>query len=139
MSGTILPGIKQFDLSGKAAIITGGSKGLGYAMASGLASAGANVILVNRNAGEGAQAAREISTCYPVEALSYTADITKKDQTESMAIWAMETFGRIDILINSAGINIRGPIEEVSPEDFNQVMDINVNGTWLCCRSVIPF
>jgi gluconate 5-dehydrogenase len=139
MNGQRLPGIKQFDLSGKSAIITGGSKGLGYAMAAGLASAGARVMLVNRNQGEGAQAAREISTAFQVEAYSYSADITKKDQSEAMATWAIENFGRIDILINSAGINIRGPIDEVSPEEFNQVMDINVNGTWLCCRAVIPY
>lgn len=139
MTREILPGIKQFDLSGKAAIITGGSKGLGYAMAAGLASAGAKVMLVNRNAEEGAQAAKEISTDFKTAAISYAADITRKDQTEEMARYAMEAFGRIDILINSAGINIRGPIDEVSPEDFNQVMDINVNGTWLCCRAVTPY
>ena len=51
----------------------------------------------------------------------------------------MDTFGAIDILINSAGINIRGPIDEVTPEDFNKVMDVNVNGTWLCCRAVVPY
>lgn len=139
MSEQKLPGIKLFDLSGKSAIITGGSKGLGYAMAAGLASAGARVMLVNRNPEEGAQAAMEISTAFQVEALSFPADITKKEQSEGMANWAMEKFGRIDILINSAGINIRGPIDELTPEDFTQVMDINVNGTWLCCRAVIPF
>lgn len=139
MNKETLPGIKLFDLSGKAAIITGGSKGLGYAMAAGLASAGAKVMLVNRNAEEGVKAAEEISTDFNVEAISYAADITRKDQTEAMAKHAMETFGRIDILINSAGINIRGPIDEVSPEDFNKVMDVNVNGTWLCCRAITPY
>ena len=64
MSREILPGIKQFDLSGKVAIITGGSKGLGFAMAAGLASAGARVMLVNRNAEEGIQAAKDLSTDY---------------------------------------------------------------------------
>jgi NADP-dependent 3-hydroxy acid dehydrogenase YdfG len=67
MSKEILPGIKQFDLSGKAAIITGGSKGLGFAMAAGLASAGANVMLVNRNAEEGAKAAEELSQDFGVK------------------------------------------------------------------------
>lgn len=134
-----LPGIKQFDLSGKAAIITGGSKGLGLAMATGLASAGAKVMLVNRNAEEGAKAAKEINRDFNVTAISFGADITKEAQTEAMAKYAMEAFGRIDILINSAGINIRGPIDEVSPDDFNKVMDVNVNGTWLCCRAVTPY
>jgi gluconate 5-dehydrogenase len=55
-----------------------------------------------------------------------------------MAQKAIDTFGRIDILINSAGINIRGAIEELSLEDFNQVMNVNVTGTWLCSKAVIP-
>jgi gluconate 5-dehydrogenase len=138
MSREKLPGIKQFDLSGKSAIITGGSKGLGLAMAAGLASAGASIMLVNRNAAEGIRAAQEIAEDYGVKVLSFGADITDREQTEAMAKVAMEAFGKIDILINSAGINIRGPIDEVTPEDFNKVMDVNVNGTWLCSRAVVP-
>lgn len=133
-----LPGIKQFDLTGRSAVITGGSKGLGLAMAAGLASAGASVMLVNRNTAEGISAAQELSKIYGVKAMSFGADITDRKQTEAMAKVAIDTFGKIDILINSAGINIRGPIHEVTPEDFNKVMDVNVNGTWLCCRAVVP-
>jgi NAD(P)-dependent dehydrogenase (short-subunit alcohol dehydrogenase family) len=139
MDKDTLPGIKLFDLSGKAAIITGGSKGLGLAMAAGLASAGANVMLVNRNAAEGVKAAQELSGIFGTQAISFGADITSLEQTEAMARTAMDAFGKIDILINSAGINIRGPIDEVTPEDFNQVMHVNVNGTWLCCRAVTPY
>lgn len=139
MSREILPGIKQFDLTAKIAIITGGSKGLGFAMAAGLASAGANVFLVNRNEQEGIQAANDICADYGTKAISYTADVTDVQQTESMAVAAMEAFGQIDILINSAGLNIRGAIDEITPEDFTRVMDVNVKGTWLSCRAVIPF
>lgn len=139
MTKETLPGIKLFDLSGKSAIITGGSKGLGLAMAAGLASAGANVMLVNRNAEEGFNAAKEISSMYGTQAISFSADITQEAQTVAMTQAAMEAFGQIDILINSAGINIRGAIDAVSPEDFQQVMDVNVNGTWLCCRAVTPY
>lgn len=134
-----LPGIKQFDLSGKTAIITGGSKGLGLAMAAGLASAGANLMLVGRTAAEGESAARQLSQQFPIRALSFAADITDQQQTEAMAQATLEAFGQIDILINSAGINIRGPIDELSPAEFNQVMEVNVNGTWLCCRAITPF
>lgn len=134
-----LPGIKLFDLTNKVALITGGSKGLGLAMAAGLASAGARLVLVNRNAEEGAQAARDLNGDYGVEAISFAADITQEDQTVAMAKAAMDAFGRIDILINSAGINIRGAIDEVSPADFNQVMNVNVQGTWLSCRAVTPY
>ncbi len=134
-----LPGIKQFDLTGKSAIITGGSKGLGLAMAAGLASAGANLMLVNRNQEEGIQAAKELSTAYGTKVISFSADITRKEKTEAMSKEAMNAFGQIDILINSAGINIRGPIDEVTPEDFAKVMEVNVTGTWLCSRAVTPY
>ncbi len=139
MSKEVLPGIRQFDLSGKAAIVTGGSKGLGFAMAAGLASAGASVMLVNRNADEGAQAASELSEDFGVKAVSFAADVTGQEASEAMAKAAMDAFGRIDILINSAGINIRGPIDELSFADFQKVLDVNVSGTWLCCRAVTPY
>lgn len=134
-----LPGIKLFDLTGRSAIITGGSKGLGLAMAAGLASAGANLMLVNRNAEQGQEAAQQLADEYGIQAISFAADVTDVAQTEAMAQAAFDAFGRIDILINSAGINIRGAIDEVSPEDFQQVMSINVNGTWNCCRAVTPY
>lgn len=134
----MLPGIRQFDLSGKSAIITGGSKGLGLAMAEGLASAGASLMLVNRNAEEGKKAAQEITRVYGTRATSFAGDITVPSDVEAMVEAALEAFGRIDILINSAGINIRGSIDEVTPDDFNKVMNVNVNGTWLCCRAVTP-
>ncbi len=138
MSQEKLPGIKQFDLTGKTAIITGGSKGLGLSMAMGLASAGASILLVNRNATEGAMAAKQISDAYDTKALSFACDITNEQQTEAMVSFALNSFGKIDILINSAGINIRGPIDEVTPEDFKKVMDVNVTGSWLCSRAVTP-
>ena len=138
MSRELLPGVKQFDLRGRSAVITGGSKGLGLAMAAGLASAGANLMLVNRNTEEGIKAAQILSADFGVKAISFGADITSREQTEAMARVALDAFGRVDILINSAGINIRGPIDEVTPEDFHKVMDVNVNGTWLACRAVVP-
>ena len=134
-----LPGIKLFDLTGRTAIITGGSKGLGLAIAAGLASAGANIMLVNRSEEEGKNAAIELEQLYGTKAVSFAADVTDETQTVAMAAKAMDIFGRIDILINSAGINIRGPIDELSYADFNKVMEVNVNGTWLCSRAVTPF
>lgn len=136
---TSLPGIKLFDLSGKSAIITGGSKGLGLAMASGLASAGANVMLVSRKANEGDAVALEISSAYRVKAITFAADVRNQADMEAMAKMAHEEFGRIDILINSAGINIRGPIDELTESDFQQVMDVNVTGTWLASKAVTPY
>ena len=139
MTKEALPGIKQFDLSGKSAIVTGGSKGLGLAMAAGLASAGADILLVNRNIEEGKAAASQLRNDFGINAIAFSCDITQLQQTESMAATAIEAFGKIDILINSAGINIRGAIDEVAPQDFNKVIEVNVNGTWLCCRAVTAY
>ncbi len=138
MSEQKLPGIRQFNLAGRSAIITGGSKGLGLAMAAGLASAGASVALVNRNKEEGIKAANEIATDYGVKAIAIAADVTSREDTERMVSTAVQTFGKVDILVNSAGINIRGPIDEVTPDDFDKVMNVNVKGTWLSCRAVTP-
>ncbi|MBE9464222.1 SDR family NAD(P)-dependent oxidoreductase [Dyadobacter subterraneus] len=139
MSQDILPGIKQFDLTGKSAIITGGSRGLGFAMAAGLASAGADLMLVNRNTEEGKNAAKQLEADFGTKVISFTADITVEAEAQEMAEAAFNTFGKIDILINSAGINIRGAIDELSYEDFTKVMNVNVNGTWLSSRAVTPF
>ena len=134
----MLPGIKQFDLTGRAAIVTGGSKGLGQAMAAGLASAGADILLVSRNHGEAEAAASGIAADHGHKAVGFEADVTKEDEVDAMVAKALEEFGRIDVLINNAGVNIRGAIDEVSYEDFKKVQDINVNGVWLCARAVLP-
>jgi NAD(P)-dependent dehydrogenase (short-subunit alcohol dehydrogenase family) len=134
----MLPGIKLFDLTGRAAIITGGSKGLGAAMAEGLASAGASVLLVSRNLDECQATADEIASGYGVKTAAIQADVSNPEDVDAMIAKAIEEFGQIDILFNNAGINIRGPIDELSYEEFQKVQDINVNGVWLCARAVAP-
>lgn len=137
LDSTVLPGLKLFDLKGRTALITGGSKGLGYAMAAGLASAGAEVMLVSRHAEEAKTAAASLPRDFGAKAIGYGADVTLPDQVDGMIAAAVKEFGKIDILINSAGINIRGPVAELTPEQFDQVMNVNVKGTWLCCRAVV--
>lgn len=134
----MLPGIKQFDLTGRSAIITGGSKGLGTAMAAGLASAGADVLLASRNEEEVQAAAEQIASEFGHRSLGMTADVTQTDQVQALVDRAMSEFGKIDILINNAGVNIRGAIDELSYADFKTVQDINVDGVWLCSRAVMP-
>lgn len=134
-----LPGIQLFDLSNKTAVITGGSKGLGLAMAAGLASAGANTVLVNRNEAEGQAAAELLEKTYNKKSICLAGDVTHPEDMENMARVAFETFGSIDILINNAGINIRGPIDDLTPEQFDKVMDVNVKGVWLASRAVVPY
>lgn len=131
-----LPGIQQFQMQDQVAIITGGSKGLGAAMAAGLASAGASIVIVSRNLTEASATAAEVAEGFGVTAIGMAADVTQEDDVNRMVAEVMQQFGRIDILINSAGINIRGSIEELSYEDFQQVQKTNVDGTWLCCKAV---
>jgi gluconate 5-dehydrogenase len=133
----MLPGIKLFDLHGKSAIVTGGSKGLGQAMAAGLASAGANVLITSRNEAEVLAAAEGIAKDFGVKAVGVRADVTAPEDVAGMVRRALDEFGQIDILINNAGINIRGPIDELSYDEFRQVQEINVNGPWLCAKAVI--
>ncbi len=137
-TSTPLPGIKLFDLTGRAAVVTGGSKGLGQAMAAGLASAGADVLLVSRNGREAEAAAAGIAHDHGRRAIGRGFDVTVPEQAEAMFVEAEREFGRVDILINSAGINIRAPIAELTPAQFEQVMAVNVTGTWLCCRAALP-
>lgn len=134
----MLPGIKLFDLTGRAAIITGGSKGLGSAMAEGLASAGANVLLTSRHQAEVEATAAQIANDYGVKAIGIQADVTNAEQVAAMTDRAISEFGKIDILINNAGINIRGPIDELTLEEFQEVQNVNVTGPWLCAKSVVP-
>ncbi|MEX0701799.1 MAG: glucose 1-dehydrogenase [Planctomycetales bacterium] len=133
-----LPGIRQFDLAGRSAIVTGGSKGLGAAIAAGLASAGADVLLTSRHADEADAAARGIAADHGRRALGIAADVTDPQAVEALVARALGEFGRIDILVNNAGINIRGPIDELSYEEFREVQGINVDGVWLCSRAVVP-
>jgi NAD(P)-dependent dehydrogenase (short-subunit alcohol dehydrogenase family) len=131
---TPLPGIKQFDLTGRTALITGGSKGLGFAMAAGLASAGADVVLVSRHLDEARAAAEQIARDFGRRALGLAADVTSVEKVDAMR----DAAGPTDILVNSAGINIRGPINELSVDQFREVLEINVTGSWLCSRALLP-
>ena len=128
------PGVKLFDLSGRTALITGGSKGLGEAMGAGLASAGANVCLVSRNEHEASEAAKKIDDEYPVQAIGIGADVTVESDVAEMVQRCVDQFSQLDVLINSAGINVRGSIDELTLEQFRQVQATNVDGMWLCCK-----
>lgn len=139
MSDTKLPGIEQFKMTGRNAVITGGSKGLGLAMAEGLASAGANVALLNRNLSEGEMAAKKLEDEYGTKAKAYAVDVTDLIKLEAIMETISEDFGDIDILINSAGINIRGAIDELTSNDFERVMKVNVDGTWNASKAVTPY
>ncbi|MBL4886647.1 MAG: 3-oxoacyl-ACP reductase FabG [Planctomycetaceae bacterium] len=132
------PGIKQFDLTDRVALITGGSKGLGEAMAAGLASAGANLMLVSRNLEEAETATETIAKEYNCKAIAFQADVSDEQAVSQMVSRCLQELGKIDILINNAGINIRGAIDELSFDEFRKVQQINVDGMWLCSKAVVP-
>lgn len=133
-----LPGLRQFDLTGHVAIITGGSKGLGAAIAAALASAGATTVIAGRDGAIAARTASELEAGFGRTSMAVSVDVTSEDGTQSLVNTTLQTFGRIDILVNSAGINIRGPINELSLDQFKDVFRTNVEGTWLACRAVVP-
>lgn len=135
---TKLPGIKLFDLTDRVAVVTGGSKGLGVAMAAGLASAGARVAILSRDEAACQRVASQIEADYGVETMAAAMDVEVPDTVAPAIDAVAQRWGRLDILINSAGINIRGPIDELSLEDFRRVQSVNVDGMWLACRAAVP-
>jgi len=134
----MLPGIKLFDMQDRVAVVTGGSKGLGKAMAAGLASAGCRVVLASRHGEEAEAAAAEIAADFGVETLGQQTDVVDPAQADALVAATHQRFGRLDILINNAGINIRGPIDELTLADFRKVQQINVDGMWLMSKAAIP-
>jgi NAD(P)-dependent dehydrogenase (short-subunit alcohol dehydrogenase family) len=130
--------INLFRLDGRVALITGGSKGLGEAMGAALAGAGAGVMLVSRHEDEVKAAAARMAEQTGSRVLGLAADITDKVQMQGMVDETMAAFGRIDILINNAGINIRKPSLEMSDDEWGQVLDLNLTAPFRCCKAVAP-
>lgn len=127
-----------FRMDNHIAIITGGSRGLGKAMAEALAEAGATVIVTSRKAQDVEAVAAHLQETYGTQCRGYACDVKDPTQVQTAVDRAIDEFGQIDVLINNAGINIRGPIDELSLEQFREVQDTNVTGVWLMCRAVAP-
>jgi NAD(P)-dependent dehydrogenase (short-subunit alcohol dehydrogenase family) len=130
--------LDRFRLDGRAALVTGGSRGLGRAMAEALAQAGASVALTARKLESAQAVAAEIAESTGAKVIGIAAEVTDSKQVEAMVSTTTGSLGRLDILVNNAGINKRGPIEELSEEDFDSVIAANLKGPWLCCRAVAP-
>ena len=124
-------------LAGRVAVITGGSKGLGKAMAESLGRAGAKLALVARNATELSATAKELKAG-GAEAEAFPADVTKEADVRRIEQAIVQRFGKVHILINNAGINIRKSITEFSLEEWNRVVDTSLTAAFLCCRSFVP-
>ena len=130
--------LSLFRLDGKVALIIGGNRGLGLTMAQALAEAGASICIAARSQKENQEAEQAIRQSYSVQCMSAVCDVTSEESIQQTVQQVVERFEKIDILINSAGINIRGSIENLTLDDFNKVQQINVTGSWLACRAVVP-
>ena len=127
--------------AGKVAIVTGAAKGIGGVVAEHLARDGASVVVVGRDAGALDQHARLLDEKYPDrESLPVICDVTREDQVAAMTTAAVERFGGIDFLINTAGGTgpLETPAHEYPVEEFRAILDLNVIGTFLPCKYVIP-
>ena len=125
----------MFNLKGQVAVVTGGGGALGSAMALGMATYGANVVVTGRTLSTLENTVNKIKEL-GVESLAVACDTSKKDEVENLVKATMAKFGKIDILVTSAGIAKRFPAEDFPVDEFDQVMDVNVKGTFLCCQAV---
>lgn len=123
-------------LHGKVAIITGASRGIGRAVALALASEGANVLVNYANSSEAAQRVVAEIAAAGGSALAFAADVSKADQVDALLDAAMEKWGRVDVLVNNAGITRDGLLLRMKPEDWQAVIDLNLTGVFLCTRVV---
>ena len=127
----------NFSLEGKVALVTGASYGIGFAIATGFAKAGAKVVfndIKQELVDKGLAAYKEIG----IEAHGYVCDVTNEDQVNAMVAQIEQEVGPINILVNNAGIIKRIPMHEMTAAEFRQVIDIDLNGPFICAKAVIP-
>ena len=127
----------HFDLSGKVAIVTGGNGGLGIGMALGLARAGANVVVAGRDIAKTDQAVEQIQAL-GVDALGITVDVSQEAEVGRMVGQTVETLGSVDILVNNAGISVRTQPQDLSADDWDRVVDINLKSVFLASKAAYP-
>jgi NAD(P)-dependent dehydrogenase (short-subunit alcohol dehydrogenase family) len=133
--GDLPSGLAIFDLTGKTALVTGAGRGLGRSMAVALASAGADIVLAARTSADLEAVAGEISA-HGRTALCVPTDVTQPDQVDRLVAAAEDRFGAIDILINNAGMNLRKPVLDISIEEWDQVLNLNLRSYFLVSRAV---
>lgn len=128
---------KLFDLTGRVAVVTGGNGGIGLGMARGLAEAGASLVIVGRNQAKLGEAVAAL-TADGFRAVAIAADVTDAAAVAAMIAQVQREFGRIDILINNAGINIRKPAHELALADWDTVIRTNLTSAFLCSQAAHP-
>jgi 2-deoxy-D-gluconate 3-dehydrogenase len=126
--------VDLFDLKGRVAVVTGGNGGIGLGMARGLARAGAAVVVAARDREKSKQAVAELGA----EAVAVPVDVAQEQSIKDLVATVRDRFGRLDILINNAGINIRKPPQDLTLEEWRQVLDTNLTSAFLASREVYP-
>jgi NAD(P)-dependent dehydrogenase (short-subunit alcohol dehydrogenase family) len=132
------PATKLFDLSGRVALVTGGNKGLGKAMARGLAQAGADIFLASRNEAELKAAVDEITAQTGRKGGYCVTDMTRREDVARLARTALEKMGRVDILINNAGMNAPEPIDAIKDTTWDTVLETNLSSVMALTRALVP-
>lgn len=125
---------KLFDLSGRTAVVTGGNGGIGLAIAAGLSFAGARVVIAGRNAQKSRLAVEQLGK----DSLAIEVDVAQPASCYSMVRETVDSCGRLDILVNCAGINIRKQPHEFTLDEWNAVLAVNLGGTFTCAQAVYP-
>jgi len=126
------------DLGGRSAIVTGGSKGIGYAVAESLAAANAHVVLCARNAEEVAAAARRLEGRGSGRVLGVPCDMRDYESVRALVQRTVDEFDRVDVLVNNAGVGRFTPIDQMSVEEWRQILQTNLDGVFYACREAIP-
>lgn len=127
---------EMFRLDGRVALVTGGSRGLGFVMAQALAEVGASVAITSRQQESATASAATIAQTTGRHAEGFAVDVTEAKQIQTMVQAVLQTFGRIDILVNNAGINIRKPIEDFDEASWDSVQATNLKAPFLCSQAV---
>ena len=127
-----------FNLSGRAALITGGSKGIGKAIARALAEAGAHVAITARHEDELVRAKQEIGAGLDVRVETLVANMYERSEVDRLAAWALKTFGRVDILFNNAGSNRPQPLVETTDDSWDEIFELNVTSCMRLARALAP-
>jgi len=129
--------VSTFDLTGRVAVVTGGNGGIGLGMARGLASAGATIVVAARNRDKSDKAVAELSSLGG-RAVAIAVDVADEASVNALVRATVDRFGRLDVLVNNAGINIRKPPQDLTLAEWRQVIDTNLTSAFLACRAVYP-
>jgi 2-deoxy-D-gluconate 3-dehydrogenase len=129
--------VSAFDLKGRVAVVTGGNGGIGLGMARGMATAGASIVVAGRNRDKSARAVTELQGL-GAQAVAIEVDVADEASVDTMIRASAEQWGRLDVLVNNAGMNIRKQPQDLALDEWRRVLDTNLTSAFLCSRAAYP-